>query len=195
LPPSIVLEVLQILEGEVKLREETRVAEQARPAVTETQHAEAGEELSESQEGFRERMDKVVERIKELPEAEANFAKEIALLTQVSGVMEETVEILVRPETGPPAIAAETEIIELLLQSKRFNPNGGGGGGASPGGGGGGDTQTEALALVGSGVNEKAIREDPEATQSTGTSGPSLPEEFRSGLDQYFNQLEGWQNN
>ena len=32
LPPSLVLEVLQILEGEVNLREETRVAEQARPA-------------------------------------------------------------------------------------------------------------------------------------------------------------------
>jgi multiple sugar transport system substrate-binding protein len=32
LPPSIVLEVLQILEGEVNLREETRVAEQSRPS-------------------------------------------------------------------------------------------------------------------------------------------------------------------
>jgi len=33
LPPSIVLEVLQILEAEVNLREATRVAEQARPAL------------------------------------------------------------------------------------------------------------------------------------------------------------------
>ncbi len=163
--------------------------------MTDTEHAQAGEELSQSQNGFRERIDKVVERIKELPDAEADFAKEINLLTQVSAVMDETVEILVQPETGPPAIAAETEVIELLLQSKRFNPNGGGGGGANPGGGGGGETETPALALVGSGVNEKEIREDLSATQSTGTTGPGLPEEFRTGLDQYFNQLEGWQNN
>ncbi len=36
--------------------------------------------------------------------------------------------ILEAPETGPTAIAAETEAIELLLQSKRINPKGGGGG-------------------------------------------------------------------
>lgn len=179
----------------MKLREQTRVAEQARPAVTESEHVQAAEELSESQDEFRDRIDKVVERIKELPDAEANFAKEIGLLSQVSGVMVETVGILAGPETGAPAIAAETEIIELLLQSKRFNPNGGGGGGASPGGGGGGDTETAALALVGSGVNEKEVREEQAAVQSTGTSGPVLPEEFRSGLDKYFSQLEGWQNN
>lgn len=189
------LEVLQILEGEVKLREQTRVAEQARPAMTESEHAQAGEELSQSQDEFRERLDKVVERIKELPDAEAEFAKEIALLTQVSEVMVETVGILASPETGAPAIAAETEIIELLLQSKRFNPNGGGGGGANPGGGGGGDTETPALALVGSGVNEKEIREELSAAQSTGTTGPGLPEEFRNGLDKYFSELEGWNNN
>ena len=51
--------------------------------------------------------------------------------------MDEATEILARPETGSPAIAAETEAIELLLQSKRINPKGGGGGGSNPGGGGG----------------------------------------------------------
>ncbi len=34
-----------------------------------------------------------------------------------------------RPRPAPPAIAAETDAIELLLQSKRINPKGGGGGG------------------------------------------------------------------
>src|SRR5258708_30635518 len=38
LPPSVVLEVLQILESEVNLREETRVAEQGRPAVASAEH-------------------------------------------------------------------------------------------------------------------------------------------------------------
>jgi hypothetical protein len=97
--------------------------------------------------------------------------------------------ILARPDTGPPAIAAETEAIELLLQSKRFNP-GGGGGGANPGGGGGGTTTDSALSLIGRGVNEKEVRDAPHAAQATGDSGNTLPEEFRTGLDAYFNRLE-----
>jgi hypothetical protein len=195
LPPSLVLEVLKLLEGEVKLREQTRVAEQARPAVSDTEHMVAANQLSETQDGFQQRMDKVVARILELPDAEADFAKEVGLLNQVSGVMAEATEILAAPQTGPPAIAVETEIIELLLKSKRFNPNAGGGGGASPGGGGSGETETPALALVGAGVNDKEIREELSATQTTGTTGPGLPEEFRSGLDEYFNRLEVWQTN
>ena len=41
--------------------------------------------------------------------------------------MTEASTILARADTGSPAIAAETEAIELLLQSRRFNPNGDGG--------------------------------------------------------------------
>jgi hypothetical protein len=195
LPPSLVLEVLKLLEGEVKLREQTRVAEQARPAVSATEHMVAANQLSETQDGFHKRLDEVVARILELPDAEADFAKEMGMLNQVSGVMAEATEILAAPQTGPPAIAAETEIIELLLKSKRFNPNAGGGGGSSPGGGGSGETETPALALVGAGVNDKEVREELSATQTTGTTGPGLPEEFRSGLDEYFNRLEVWQTN
>ena len=54
----------------------------------------------------------------------------MALLGMVSQVMNEATDILARPETGPPAIAAETEAIELLLRSKRINPKAGGGGGS-----------------------------------------------------------------
>jgi hypothetical protein len=195
LPPSIVLEVLQLLEGEVQLREQTRVAEQARPAVSDTQHMMVASRLSDTQNEFYARMDKVVDRILELPDAEADFDKELNLLSQVTGVMREATEVLAKPETGPPAIAVETEIIELLLKSKRFNPSGGGGGNSSPGGGGDGDTETPALALVGAGVNKKEVREVMSATQSTGTTGTGLPEEFRSGLDEYFNRLEIWKTN
>ena len=153
------LEVLQLLEGEVKLREQTRVAEQARPAVTDTEHVMTANRLSEKQHSFNERMNDVVRRILELPDAESEFDKEIGLLNQVSGVMAETTEILVKPETGPPAIAAETEIIELLLKSKRFNPNAGGGGGADPGGGGSGDTETPAFGFSGlRGERERTTR-------------------------------------
>jgi len=190
LPPSIVLEVLQILEGEVNLREETRVAEQAKAAVTTEEHTKQAGQLGETQTELRKRVDKVIERIRELPDGEENFAKELRLLGAVSQVMHEATQILQQPNTGAPAIAAETEAIELLLQSKRFNPKKGGGGGASPGGGGGGDTTDSALTLVGSGVNDKELREDRGISQATGKTGDALPEEFRHGLDEYFNKLE-----
>jgi hypothetical protein len=190
LPPSIVLEVLQILEGEVNLREETRVAQQARAALETSEYGRQALKLSETQKGLRERDDKVIDRIKQLPDGENEFAYEINLLGKVSGVMSEATEILARPETGSPAIAAETEAIELLLQSKRINPKGGGGGGANPGGGGTGTTHDSAMALLGGGVNQKEVREDRGVSQATGESGVILPEEFRAGLDEYFNRLE-----
>lgn len=184
------LEVLQILESEINLREDTRVAEQSRAAMeADSYKVEAGR-LSTTQNQLSIRTQKVTERILELPDAEAEFGKEIQLLRAVEGVMDDAGEILNSPNTGAQAIAAETEAIELLLQSKRFNPKGGGGGGASPGGGGGGTTNDSALALLGKGTNDKELREDRGVSQSTGDSGTVLPEEFRGGLDEYFNQLE-----
>jgi hypothetical protein len=190
LPPSVVLEVLQILEAEVNLREDTRVTQQAKPATAKEEYGKQAGGLSKTQGQIRERTDKVTERIRELPDGEAEFGKEINLLTTVAKVMGEATGILARPETGSPAIAAETEAIELLLQSRRFKPGGGGGGGAVPGGGGGGETNDSALSLLGSGVNEKEVRESPGASQATGETGATLPEEFRAGLDAYFNRLE-----
>ncbi len=190
LPPSVVLEILQVLEAEINLREETRVAEQAKPALPAEDHSRTGLRLSGTQEVLKTRIDKVNERIRGLPDSEAEFGKEMALLAAVSRVMDDAREILGKPETGSPAIAAETEAIELLLQSKRINPRGGGGGGASPGAGGGGTTTDSALALVGKGLNAKEVREDRGVSQATGDSGPALPEEFRSGLDEYFNKID-----
>jgi hypothetical protein len=190
LPPSIVLEVLQILEGEVNLREQTRVAQQARAAMETKEHERQAHQLADTQKGLRERDDKVIDRIKQLPNGDEEFAYEIDLLGKVSTVMGEATEILGRPETGSQAIAAETEVIELLLRSKRINPKGGGGGGANPGGGGSGTTHDSAMALLGGGVNPKEVREDRGVSQATGESGAVLPEEFRAGLDEYFNRLE-----
>ena len=184
------LEVLQILESEVNLREATRVAEQARPAINRDEYVTQAEELSKTQDELRDRVDKVIERIQELPDAAANFGKELRLLGAVSQVMTEATDILSQPDTGKPAIAAETEAIELLLQSKRINPKGGGGGGSTPGGGGGGTTTDSALALVGSGSNEKETKETRGVSQATGESGKAFPEEFRSGLDEFFNRLD-----
>jgi hypothetical protein len=104
--------------------------------------------------------------------------------------MKDAEKLLTAHETGTQAIAAETEAIELLLQCKRINPKGGGGGGTSPGGGGTGTTQDSALALLGSGLNQKERREARDVMQATGESGRVLPEEFRAGLDAYFERLE-----
>jgi hypothetical protein len=190
LPPSIVLEVLQILEAEINLREDTRVTEQSKLAIDKQEHADQAVMLSKVQDQLKVRTEKVTQRIRELPEGEELFGKEIALLTAVAGVMDDATGILASPDTGSKAIAAETEAIELLLKSKRINPKGGGGGGSDPGGGGGGTTTDSALSLVGKGVNEKEVRENPGAAQATGESGTVLPEEFRAGLDAYFNRLE-----
>ena len=190
LPPSIILEVMQILEAEINLRDRTRVAEQAKPVSEKDKYLDLVDELATTQMSLEERIRVVREKIMELPDAQEEFGKEIELMQQVDVVMIEAAEILDRPETGKLAIAAETEVIELLLKSKRINPKGGGGGGASPGGGGGGDTQDAAIAMLGPGLNEKETREDHGVQQSTGTSGISFPEEYRQGLDEYFQRLE-----
>ncbi len=182
--------MLQVLEAEINLREDTRVTQQSKQALTKENYGKQALALSQTQQGLQERIDKVNQRIRELPDGEEQFAREIALLEAVSQVMNEATSILARPETGSPAMAAETEAIELLLQSKRFNPGGGGGGGANPGGGGGGTTSDSALSLVGRGANEKELRQSPGTAQATGESGAVLPEEFRMGLDAYFNRLE-----
>jgi hypothetical protein len=190
LPPAIVLEVLKILEAEVNLREETRVAEQARPALAKDEYGNRASGLSKTQGGLEKRVRDVTQQIHELPRSDAQFGREIQLLGAVAEVMVDAKQILARPNTGAPAIGAETEAIELLLQSRRINPRAGGGGGSTPGGGGTGNTTDSALALLGLGVNAKEVRDAGTATQAVGTSGRSLPEEFRAGLDQYFSRLE-----
>lgn len=182
------LEVLQILEAEINLRDETRVAEKARRAVTKEERLKQTGRLSETQDGLHKRVEDVTQRIRELPDGEAEFGQEIGLLMSVATVMDEATGILAKPETGSPAVGAETEAIELLLQSKRIAP-GGGGGGSTPGGGGG-TTHDSALALVGIGANAKEKREDHGVSQTTGVDGSKLPEEYRGGLDRFFNRLE-----
>jgi len=190
LPPSIVLEVMQILEAEMNLRDRTRVVEQSRTADAESRYVEAAGELARNQTELEQRVVAVREKIEQLPNAQEDFGKELELMQSAASVMQDAARILARPDTGRAAIAAETEAIELLLQSKRVNPKSGGGGGTTPGGGGGGDTSDAAIALVGPGQNEKEIRQDHGVEQSSGTSGSELPEEFRYGLDQYFDRVE-----
>jgi hypothetical protein len=105
------------------------------------------------------RFDDEVERMKReiLPgrSRPPKFAREIQLFKKAQMVMTESRDILAGPDTGRRAIAAETEAIELLLQSQFGGGNGGGGGGGgSPGGGSTGGTRNAALARLGEGVDE-----------------------------------------
>ncbi len=191
LPPSIVLEVMRIIEAETDLREETRSLEQSRAAMEVDQYDTRAKMQATTQSVLLKRTEDVVKDIRALPDGEKNFSKEIQIVTGAALAMNDATQILKRPDTGPEAIAAETEAIELLLQSKRANPNGGGGGGGStPGGGGDGDTQRVALATIGATSDPNAKVKDRTVDQSSGTTSEKLPEEFRNGLDAFFNALE-----
>ncbi len=191
LPPRLILEMLKILESEVNLREETRVTDQARAAVDPQVHTDESQRLADTQNELGSRVGMIVSEIVALPDGESRFGAEVELLTAVQLVMADATQLLSVGETGSEAIAAETEAIELMLQSNRINPQGAsGGGGVAPGAGGKGSTDESALALLGSGLNQNERREAREVGQATGESGRALPEEFRSGLDKYFELIE-----
>lgn len=189
LPPEIVLKVMQILHDEMKLRDETREAEAAKPALEKKDYLKRGRGLALKQDELGRRTFEVAREIARLPNANA-FGKEMQLLGAVTAVMKDAYETLDKPDTGAPAIAAETEAIELLLQTRRQG-KGGGGGGSNPGGGSTAEgALTAALADIGPGADLEAQVTERQVGQSTGKAGKEAPEEFRSGLDAYFNALE-----
>ncbi len=191
LPPEIVLNIMKALQEEMQLRDETREMEGTRPVFSPDVYASKVRPLEYTQTAIRERVDQVIADIETLPDADG-FGKEIQLLSQVSDVMRQSHAVLARPDTGPEAIAAQTEAIELLLQSKRQQSGGGAGGGGSPGNGGSSGGGGSALSDIGpGGTSDESITPiSRDVEQSTGKAGRELPEEFRRGLDTYFNELE-----
>jgi hypothetical protein len=195
LPPEIVLEIMKVLREETALRDETREMEATRPGLAPDVYRSMVRPLELTQTELREIIDGVVTEIGEIPGAALDFGKEIQLLELVSDVMRQSHAVLTRPDTGPEAIAAQTEVIELLLQSQRQPPSGGGGGGggSSPGGGGAaGGGNGSALGEIGLGpaTGASGAPSEREVNQATGKAGRELPDEFRRGLDHYFNDLE-----
>jgi hypothetical protein len=191
LPPEIVLKVMQVLRDEMKLRDETREEETARPALDVKKYTDAANMLGYTQTDLNTRTQSAQADITALPDGAAKFPKEIRLLQQVSSVMDDAEGILYQPDTGPQAIGAETEAIELLLQAKRSG-KGGGGGGSNPGGGGTAASASEAaLADLGPGSDANAVVAARPVGQATGKAGREFPEEYKTGLDQYFSLLEG----
>jgi len=109
---------------------------------------------------------------------------QIDKLSSAATVMDEVEAMLAQPATGPPTIAAIVEVIEILLETHRM-PNAPMIVKAPP-------ATTSALMLMGLGDDgTKAFIEDRAPGQATGKTGRKLPEEFRAGLDRYFDALEG----
>ena len=191
LPPEVVLKVMQALRDEMKLRDETRELDKAKPAVDLPDYERRAMLLSAEQVRIAIGTQSAIDDVASLPNGPETFQKELQLLTMVRRVMDEVGGILESPDTGPKAIAAETEAIELLLQTKRQPPGGGGGGGSDPGGGGGAATASAAaLSELGPGGDTESEVKARPVGQSTGRAGREFPEEFKTGLDAYFNNLE-----
>ncbi|HQW30688.1 MAG TPA: hypothetical protein PK529_15955, partial [Verrucomicrobiales bacterium] len=192
LSPEIVLRIMKALHDEMQLRDETREMEETRAVFAPDVYQSKVRPLEYTQTDIRERLDGVIADIEALPDAPRQFGKEIQLLNLVSDVMRQAHAVLTRPDTGPEAIAAQTEAIELLLQSKRQQSGGGGGGSGGGGGGSASGGKGSSLSGIGPGGTStegtKPVTRDVE--QSTGKAGRELPEEFRRGLDTYFNKLE-----
>jgi hypothetical protein len=190
LPPEIVLKVMQSLRDEMKLRDETRESENAKPALAVEKYTGDARVLGDTQTDIGTHTASAIDDILALPQGESKFGKELKLLKNVVVVMDDAHGILDTPDTGPKAIGAETEAIELLLQSKRSGSKGGGGGGANPGGGGTGTTSEAALADLGPGADAETVVAARPVGQATGVAGKEFPDEFKSGLDAYFGLLE-----
>ncbi len=193
LPPELVLKIMKAIQGEMQLRDETREMEETKPALTKDEYGTRMKALELTQTAIREEVDEVLSGVQRLPDAR-EFGREVQLLTTVSDILRRAHAVLARPDSGPEAIAYQTEAIELLLQSKRQNSGGGGGGGSGASGntgnqGGGNGSALSDVGPQGTGGTPVAPV-SREVEQSTGRAGKELPEEFRRGLDAYFNEID-----
>jgi len=146
------------------------------------------ERLGHMQDELKTRTEEVVMKIEELPTA-GTFGKQIKLLNSAADVMDDAVGILERPNTGGEAIAAESDAIEILLEAKRAGEQNMGAA-DNPGGGSTGSTTNPALALIGQGLNAKAVQEESLTAQAVGKAGRELPPELQSGLDRFYQLME-----
>lgn len=183
LPPAIVVEVLRIINREIQLREETRELEHGREAMAAQGYEERGGGLGRTQRELAVKSRELAGQIWELPGAE-EFESDSRKLMEASFVMDEAEALLATPVTGPETIAAISEVIEILLETNR-TPN-------APSVTKSRAATRSALMLVGLGDDEQqAFIEERVPGQATGRAGRTLPEEFRQGLDAYFDALEG----
>ena len=174
------------------LRDLTRETEQARLGMKRVAFEDLVDELLDEQIDLTERTAQVIEDILALPDAEADFGRELGLLNNAKTAMDDVETHMMMPTAGPVTIAAETEAIEYLLDSRRGSKGGGGGGGSTPGGGlKKGQTDASALALVGRSEDPNGVVSDREVGSGVGASEAQQSAELRASLDRYFEKLNG----
>jgi len=185
------------------------VAEPADPQSIAEKHEEGANKVAEDQ-------DELSADVQQLT-VEETVPQVIELLEQVEGIMDETTDRLMKPDTGGETIAAQTEVIEKILaaaQERQKQKGSGQAGGAmmdmmqrmagkEPGGEGqqgqpegeqpgtglkGGESDTPNDAVAGASGGQSEARRVPKAA---GTAGKALPEEFRKALDAYNRGVEG----
>ncbi|MEO1615628.1 MAG: hypothetical protein AAFV88_07260 [Planctomycetota bacterium] len=144
--------------------------------------------LSEAQDLLRDRLDVIVDSLQAEPQGELNFAGEIEVLSAASQAMNEATQTLQSRETGAPAIAAETEAIELMLQSNKIKPDDSGSGSASSSQAAA--TKEAAMQLLEEALNPLAKQRRGETETSIGRSRDQVPERLREPVRRFFDQLE-----
>ena len=175
---------MKIINEEVGLRDETRNLKQAQGGLKPEEWKTATGELWATQKGITTRTDAVLEKIRELPDADS-FRKEMMQLENAGRAMTDAEALLEEQKANGETIAAETEAIEWLLLAKRSGGGGGGGNNAGNGARNGGRFSGSALAQLGGSQEGNAKQIQRSTRQATGKAGKELPEEFRYGLDRY----------
>ena len=113
--------------------------------------------------------------------------------------MNDALDELALPNTGPATIAAETEAIELLLQANRTpppppnappSPPGSGGTNPMDGQRNGVAQSLSLLRLFGEAEEEDTVVVERAVEQATGKTSEEVSEEFRYGMEKYFEALE-----
>ena len=193
LPPAIVLEVMRQIEAEMNLRDETRVFEQSRAAMDEQERRERNDGLTVYQMSVQERSLDTIEDIKRLPGGEKTFRDQLGKLTNAASAMNDATGMLFDYTTGDPAIAAETAAIEALLESRRIEPPP-----SNPPPPQGSSSQDGSESLAGNRAAMDMFNPaegqfgQPQARgvgAGTSASSDNVPERFRSGVDNFTNQL------
>ena len=192
LPPSIILEVMRLIEEEMQLRDETRSLDQAKAAMEPTEAEERLGGLTIYQMANQERTLDVIEDINRLPNAVQSFEDELKKLNDAVVSMGEASSMLVDNMTGPPTIGAETAAIESLLAARRNNQPDGAAQDRADGEGDG----SESLAEVESPFDVLKPSDDfgsnitpRDVGAASGRAFDRVPEAYRSGLDSFRNRL------
>ena len=190
LPAELAVELMRILKRETDLREETRELEQVRAgqeAAAVHRHIEG---LAKVQVDLAVRTATVIKKVIALPNGEATYGKDIERLTDAIAAMRDAESLFVKHETSVATIAAETDAIELLQNSRRSKSSkGGSGNGAGDGERSGADLA--GLASVLEGKTQDSMARPGRATDlSTGNESDRVPEEFRAGMDRLYEAME-----